>query len=70
MFLGSYPIIELTRLILISGTFYFPGMQGWFAVEIATMWLFYVSIIPVYLLFTRPGFSLFRKKLGGGNVKR
>ena len=62
MFLGSYPVIELTRVIVVSGTYYYPDMKGWFGVEIAAMWLFYLSIIPVYLLFTRPGFSLFRKK--------
>jgi|PlaIllAssembly_1097288.scaffolds.fasta_scaffold1474041_1 hypothetical protein len=70
MFLGSYPVIELTRVIVVSGTHYYPEMQGWFALEIAGMWLLYLSIIPVYLFFTRPGFSLNKRKAGSGDVKR
>jgi hypothetical protein len=51
MFLGSYPVIELTRVIVVSGTSYYPEMKGWFTFEIAGMWLLYLSIIPVYLFF-------------------
>jgi hypothetical protein len=69
MILGSYPVIELTRVIVVSGTYYFPDMKGWFALEIAAMWIFYLSIIPVYLLFTQPSFSLFRRKVSNNNVK-
>jgi hypothetical protein len=50
MLLGLYPIAELTRVILISGEFYFPHMKGQFGAEIAIMWTLYFSIIPVYLL--------------------
>ncbi len=69
MFLGSYPVVELTRVIVVSGTHYYPEMQGWFAFEIAGMWLFYLSIIPIYLLFTRPGFILNKRKVNDGHVK-
>lgn len=69
MFLSSYPVVELTRLIIVSGSLYYPEMQGWFVFELAGMWLLYLSIIPVYLYFTRPGFGLNRKKVGGGDVK-
>lgn len=49
MLLGLYPIIELTRVIVISGEAYFPEMKGQFAAEIAIMWTLYLSIIPVFL---------------------
>jgi hypothetical protein len=69
MFLGSYPVIELTRVIVVSGTAYYPNMRNWFAVEIAAMWFLYLSIIPVYLFFTRTGFSLNRKKVTNDHAK-
>ena len=69
MFLGSYPVVELTRVIAVSGTYYFPDMQGWFVFEIAGMWLLYLAIIPVYLFFTRPIFILNRKKANESHVK-
>jgi len=53
LLLGLYPIIELTRVILISGEYYFPEMGTQFAAEIAIMWFLYLLIIPVFLLFTR-----------------
>ncbi len=49
MLLGLYPIIELTRVIIISGEAYFPEMKGQFAAEIAIMWILYLSIVPVFL---------------------
>jgi hypothetical protein len=67
MFLGSYPVIELTRVIVVSGTSYYPDMKGWFTFEIAGMWLLYLSIIPVYLFFTRT--SLNKKKVTNNHVK-
>jgi|WetSurMetagenome_2_1015567.scaffolds.fasta_scaffold653809_2 hypothetical protein len=51
MLLGLYPIAELTRVIVVSGDFYFPEMKGQFTFEIAIMWILYVSIIPVFLFF-------------------
>ncbi len=51
MLLGLYPIAELTRVIIVSGEFYFPEMKGQFAAEIAIMWILYLSIVPVFLLF-------------------
>jgi hypothetical protein len=49
MLLALYPIVELTRVILVSGLIYFPDMADHFAAEIAIMWTFYLSIIPVYI---------------------
>jgi hypothetical protein len=69
MLLAIYPVVELTRLIVVSGNFYFPDMKGWFVFEITSMWIFYLSIIPVYLLFTQPSFNLKRKKVNSGHVK-
>ncbi len=69
MFLGSYPVIELTRVILVDGRHYYPELLGWFIFEIAGMWLPYLAIVPIYLFFTRPSFGLKRKKVGGGDVK-
>jgi uncharacterized membrane protein len=50
MLLGLYPIVELTRVIVVSGEHYFPEMGGQFAAEIAIMWTLYLLIIPVFLL--------------------
>jgi uncharacterized membrane protein len=50
MLLGLYPIVELTRVIIVSGEFYFPEMKGQFAAEIAIMWILYLAIVPVFLL--------------------
>jgi hypothetical protein len=50
MLLGLYPIAELTRVIIVSGTFYFPDMNGQFTAEIAIMWTLYLCIIPIFLL--------------------
>jgi hypothetical protein len=50
MLLALYPIAELTRVILISGEFYFPEMKGQFAAEIAIMWVLYLSIVPLFLM--------------------
>jgi uncharacterized membrane protein len=52
MLLALYPIAELTRVILVSGEYYFPEMKGQFGAEITIMWAMYVSIIPVFLLLT------------------
>jgi hypothetical protein len=49
MLLGLYPIIELTRIIIVSGEFYFPEMKGQFAAEITIMWALYLAIVPVFL---------------------
>ena len=51
MLLGLYPIAELTRVILVSGMFYFPEMQGQLYAEVAVMWILYLSIVPVFLMF-------------------
>ena len=51
MFLGAYPIIELTRVIVISEfirhihTDEIPLWQ--FGLEIGLMWVVYLSIIPI-----------------------
>lgn len=50
---GLYPTVELTRVILVSGTYYYPGMTHYFYLEIAGMWIFYLAIIPVFLLFAK-----------------
>jgi hypothetical protein len=49
MLLALYPIAELTRVILVSGEYYFPEMKGQFGAEIAIMWSMYIMIIPVFL---------------------
>lgn len=51
MLLGLYPIAELTRVIIVSGEFYFPNMKGQFVAEIAVMWILYLSIAPVFMIF-------------------
>jgi hypothetical protein len=61
MLLGLYPIAELTRVIVVSGTYYFPDMKGQFAAEIIVMWLLYLMIAPVYLMIVNRRFKLFRK---------
>ena len=46
MFLGAYPIMELTRLILIWGRTY--SLLNWeIYFELGFMWVFYLAIIPV-----------------------
>jgi hypothetical protein len=52
MLLGLYPIAELTRVIVVSGNYYFPQMHGEFAGEIVFMWTFYLCIVPTFLFFT------------------
>lgn len=47
--LTAYAPIELTRVIVLSGWFYFPEMQGQFIGELITMWTLYLLIIPVFL---------------------
>ncbi len=53
MLLGLYPIIELTRVIIVSGRYYFPDMDAQFFAEVAIMWLLYLSIIPVFLFISK-----------------
>ncbi len=61
MLLGLYPITELTRIIIVSGEFYFPEMKGQFAAEIAIMWILYLSIVPVFLLLNNHRLRHYRK---------
>lgn len=49
MLLGLYPIIELTRIIILNGWTIWPEMKGCFWTEIAIMWTLYLAIIPVFL---------------------
>jgi uncharacterized membrane protein len=51
MLLALYPIAELTRVIIVSGTYYFPEMEGQLIAETTIMWVLYLSIVPVFLLF-------------------
>jgi hypothetical protein len=53
MLLGLYPIIELTRVIIVSGRYYFPDMDAQFFAEVAIMWLLYLAIIPVFLFISK-----------------
>ena len=53
MLLGLYPIVELTRVIVVSGTYYFPDMDAQFTLEIVLMWILYLSIVPVFLFYSR-----------------
>jgi len=62
MLLALYPIAELTRVILVSGEYYFPEMKGQFGAEIAIMWLLYLSIIPVFLLLNTHNLRNYRRK--------
>lgn len=61
MLLGLYPIIELTRVIIVSGEIYFPEMTGQFVAEIAIMWTLYLSIAPVFLVFNNHKLRHYRK---------
>ncbi len=61
MLLGLYPITELTRVIIVSGEYYFPEMKGQFAAEIAIMWILYLSIVPVFLVFNSYRLRNYRK---------
>lgn len=53
MALVAYPVIELTRVILVAGRFYWPEETGMFAVELAVIWTGYLAIIPLYLVSVR-----------------
>jgi len=53
MLLGLYPVVELTRVIIVGGTYYFPEMRFKFATEITVMWVLYLAIIPVFLMINR-----------------
>jgi hypothetical protein len=61
MLLALYPIAELTRVILVSGEFYFPEMKGQFAAEIAIMWVLYLSIVPLFLMINNSRLRHYRK---------
>ncbi len=61
MLLSLYPIAELTRVIIVSGIYYFPGMKGQLVAEVIIMWILYCSIIPVFLLFTSRNIRHYRK---------
>ncbi len=50
MLLSAYPIVELTRVIRVSGQFYFPEMDGQFIAEIVIMWILYLSIPLIYYI--------------------
>jgi hypothetical protein len=50
MLMGLYPIVELTRVIIVNGQYYFPEMSAQFNAEVAIMWVLYLGIIPVYLI--------------------
>ena len=62
MLLALYPIAELTRVIVVSGEYYFPGMKGQFGFELAAMWTMYLAIIPVFLLINNHKIRNYRKK--------
>lgn len=53
MLCGLYPVLELTRMILVAWEWYYPAMGGEFIREIALMWLMYLGIIPLYIWVTR-----------------
>jgi hypothetical protein len=69
MLLALYPIAELTRVIVISGTFYFPEMKWQLVSEVTIMWFLYLSIVPVFLLFNNRKIRHLRK-LRRGMMKR
>jgi flagellar biosynthesis/type III secretory pathway M-ring protein FliF/YscJ len=60
MLLGLYPIAELTRVIVVSGEYYFPDMKGQFIAEIAIMWALYLAIVPVFLVFNNHSIRNYR----------
>ena len=62
MLMALYPIAELTRVILVSGEYYFPEMKGQFGAEITIMWAMYLSIIPVFLLINNRRLRSYQKK--------
>lgn len=68
MLLGLYPIAELTRVIVVSGTYYFPDMDGQFIAEITIMWFLYLLIIPVFLLINKQANDS-RRKIKNGAEK-
>ena len=47
MFLGAYPIIELTRMIIFYWRHIDTGFVGVGIGEIIIMWILYLSIIPI-----------------------
>jgi hypothetical protein len=55
MVLALYPVVELTRVILVAGALYFPDMHISFAIEIALMWALYLAIIPAFLILEKRG---------------
>jgi uncharacterized membrane protein len=62
MLLALYPIAELTRVILVSGEYYFPEMKGQFGAEITVMWAMYLAIIPVFLMINNRRVRSYQKK--------
>jgi hypothetical protein len=51
LLLGLYPIAELTRVIRDDKEFYYPHMETQFTIEMVSMWVLYLCIIPVFLWF-------------------
>ncbi len=49
LILGLYPIVELTRVIIINGSL-FPDLKEQFIWEVIIMWILYLLIIPIFLL--------------------
>jgi hypothetical protein len=52
---GLYPIAELTRLILISGRYYYPEMEPQFYTEVSVMWIMYLSIPIIFYKINHGG---------------
>jgi hypothetical protein len=57
MLSALYPVVELTRVIIVSGTYYLPEMRGHYVAEIIAMWVLYLGIIPVFILIGTTGKS-------------
>lgn len=56
LLLSAYPVMELTRLIVVNALInrLYPEMPiGLYYLEIVYIWVFYLAIIPVYLIATR-----------------
>jgi hypothetical protein len=53
MALAAYPILELTRIIVVNGWTLWPEMKGLFWLEIILMWILYLSIPAIYLVTER-----------------
>ena len=47
MVLCLYPIVELTRIIVVDGMRLYPDKLPHFIFELAFMWVFYLGIIPI-----------------------